>query len=151
MSVEMPEETRMGDEQAKSGGAERRQFPRLREACKIRVRPLAGMTTSDPGAEGVTVNISGGGLCYMSEERYEPGTFLAVELTLPEFPSAVVALARTSFASPEGPPHETGLEFWWVGWDDNSVQQQISTFIKSELSERSDTSEHTGTSEQAGA
>ena len=120
------------DEQA-SGGKERRRFPRLSTACAIRVRPLSGVNLTGDGIEGVTVNISGGGLRYRSDVAVELGAFLAVELRLPDFPSPVLALARAAFCSSEGPPHEVGLEFWWVGWGDDSAQRAISEFIKTEL------------------
>ena len=44
-----------------------------------------------------------------------------------------LALARAASCSPEGPPFEAGLEFWWVGWGDDSAQRAISDFIKTEL------------------
>lgn len=118
-------------------GADRRRFPRLRESCRIRVRPLAA--ASIPGAEGhdaVTVNISGGGLAFVSEQRAEIGDFLALELTMPEFSSPVVALGRVAWVAAPSPPCEVGVEFWWVGWGDDSAQRAISDFIKSELRQK---------------
>jgi len=112
---------------------ERRRFPRLSTACAIRVRPLSGVDIGGDGIEGMTVNISGGGLRYSSDSAVEPGQFLAVELRLPDFPSPVLALARAAFSSEDGPPFEIGLEFWWVGWGDDSAQRAISEFIKTEL------------------
>jgi hypothetical protein len=118
-------------------GAERRKFPRLRENCRIRVRPLAGaQLPGSAGTEAVTVNISGGGLAYRSTERVETGEFLAVELTMPDFTSPVVALARVAWVSSPTPPAEVGVEFWWVGWGDDSAQRAISDYIKSELRQR---------------
>ena len=117
-------------------GAERRQFPRLRETCHIRVRKLDGLTLPGDGTDAVTVNISGGGLCFFSDDQLENGMFVAVELTLPDFESPVLALARTAYCGTEGPPFETGLEFWWVGWGDDSAQRAIADFIKTELANR---------------
>ena len=116
----------------------RRRFPRLRESCNIRVRPLTGAMLPEgvDGVDAMTVNISGGGLCYESPEPVETGGFVAVELSLPEFPSPVLALARTAYGASEGPPYEIGLEFWWVGWGDDSAQRAIADFIKTELRTR---------------
>ena len=112
---------------------DRRRFPRLAKSCHIRVRALAGMENADTGLDAVTVNISGGGLCYESPEARPVGSFLAVELRMSELESPVLALARAVFCSSQGPPFEVGLEFWWVGWGDDSAQRAISDLIKTEL------------------
>ena len=129
----------MSSDEEKGSGKERRRFPRLSTACAIRVRPLSGVNLTGDGIEGMTVNISGGGLRYKSDAAVELGAFLAVELRLPDFPSPVLALARAAFCGKEGPPFEVGLEFWWVGWGDDSAQQAISEFIKTELRTDGDT------------
>ncbi len=116
-----------------SSDQERRRFPRLRESCQIRVRHIAGAQPPVEPTEAMTVNISGGGLCYRSETPVEAGEFVAVELTLPEFPSAIVALARTVFCAAAGAMFEVGIEFWWVGWGDDSAQRAIAEYIKTEL------------------
>ncbi len=119
-----------GGEQA---GDERRRFPRLAKACAIRVRPLEGMERTLEGIEAVTVNISGGGLCYASDQPVAVGAFLAVELQMNDLESPVLALARAAYCGASGPPFEVGLEFWWVGWGDDSAQRAISDLIKTEL------------------
>jgi len=128
----------VSSDEEKGSGKERRRFPRLSTACAIRVRPLSGVNLTGDGIEGMTVNISGGGLRYKSEACVELGAFLAVELRLPDFPSPVLALARAAFCSSDGPPFEVGLEFWWVGWGDDSAQRAISDFIKTELRQQDD-------------
>ena len=112
---------------------DRRKFPRMRDSCRLKVRPLAGFTPPGDGMEAVTVNISGGGLCYRSAERVEPGDFLAVEMAMQEFTSPVVALGRVAWIGAPNPPCDVGIEFWWVGWGDDSAQRAISDYIKSEL------------------
>lgn len=115
-------------------GAEKRRFPRIRDNCRIRVRPVAG--ASIPGGIGkdaVTVNISGGGLCFRTDDPYSIGDFLAVEMAMPEFTSPVVALGRVSWVGAAAPPCDIGVEFWWVGWGDDSAQRAIADYIKSEL------------------
>ncbi len=125
------------DRAPEPAGAERRGFPRLSAACRIRVRPMAGVGPVGEGHEALTVNISGSGLCYRSLHALEPGTFVAVELTLPNFASPVLALARAAYCAPQGPQFDVGLEFWWVGWGDDSAQRAIGDYIKSELRIRS--------------
>ena len=116
-------------------GVERRRLPRLRESCKIRVKPIAGAALPG-GTEAVTVNISGGGLAFRSEERVQPGEFVAVEMSMPEFETPVVALARVAWVEGTALPCDVGVEFWWVGWGDDSAQRAIADYIKGELRQR---------------
>ena len=125
----------MAHDRAKSG-AERRKFPRLRDTCSIRVKPLAGASMPADGIDAMTVNISGGGLCYRSPEPVETGDFLAVEMSLPEFSSSVVAMGRAVYCDRGAEGYEVGIEFWWVGWGDDSAQRAISEYIKTELRQR---------------
>ena len=122
---------------AEPKGAERRKFPRLRECCAIRVKPIAGATVpGDGGVEAMTVNISGGGLCFRSAERFDAGDFLAVEMSIPGFSSPVVAMARAAYCERGEGGYDVGLEFWWVGWGDDSAQRAIADYIKTELRRR---------------
>jgi hypothetical protein len=114
---------------------ERRRFPRMRESCRIRIRPLAGFHAPGDGRDAVTVNISGGGISFRSDEPARLGDFLAIEMTMPEFSSPVVALGRVARVGGP-PPCEVGVEFWWVGWGDDSAQRAIADFIKSELRQK---------------
>ncbi len=117
-------------------GAERRKFPRLRSACSIRVKPIVGARPPGDGVDAMTVNISGGGLRYRSASAVRPGEFLAVEMSLPEFDSPVVAMGRAAFCESAPDGYEVGVEFWWVGWSDDSAQRAISDYIKTELRHR---------------
>ena len=117
-------------------GQERRKFPRLRASCSIRVKPIAGASPPREGADAMTVNISGGGLCYRSATSVRTGDFLAVEMGLPEFESPVVAMGRATFCDKAGDGYDVGVEFWWVGWGDDSAQRAIADYIKTELRQR---------------
>jgi hypothetical protein len=117
-------------------GAERRKFPRLRASCSIRVKPIAGAAAPREGVDAMTVNISGGGLCYQSVVAVRTGEFLAVEMNLPEFESPVVAMGRATYCERAGEGYDVGVEFWWVGWGDDSAQRAIADYIKTELRQR---------------
>jgi hypothetical protein len=117
-------------------GAEHRRFPRLREACAIRVKPIAGASVPGDGVDAMTGNISGGGLCYRSPEPVRTGDFLAVEMNMPEFSSPIVAMGRAAYCDRGAAGYEVGIEFWWVGWGDDSAQRAISDYIKTELRQR---------------
>ena len=114
----------------------RRKFPRVRDNCSIRVRTLAGFSAPEAGFDARTVNISGGGLCFRADQRVEAGEFVAIEMAMPEFKSPVVALGRVSWVGAAAPPCDVGVEFWWVGWGDDSAQRAIADYIKSELRQR---------------
>jgi hypothetical protein len=117
-------------------GAERRRFPRLRESCSIRVKPIAGASPPREGMDAMAVNISGGGLRFKSPEPVSVGDFLAVEMNLPDFSSPIVAMARAVFSERTAEGYEVGVDFWWVGWGDDSAQRAISDYIKTELRQR---------------
>lgn len=125
----------MAHDDAKSG-AERRKFPRLREKVAIRVKPIAGATAPRGGLDTMSVNISGGGLRYVSPDPVKVGEFLAVEMSLPDFSSPVVAMARGVSCEPGSGGYEVGVEFWWVGWGDDSAQRAMAEYIKGELRQR---------------
>ncbi len=121
---------------ANEQGPEKRRFPRLRASCAIRVKPIAAAARPDAGIDAVTVNISGGGLCYRAAEPVRAGEFLAIEMSLPEFRSPIVAMGRAVYCEPRGGQYDVGVEFWWVGWGDDSAQRAIGDYIKTELRRR---------------
>lgn len=125
------------DKAGDGGGAEQRKFPRVRESCVLRVRPIAGAQipagATGAGHEAMTVNISGGGVCFRTELALAKGDFVAVEMSMPEFTTPVVAMGRVAWVGAATPPCEVGVEFWWVGWGDDSAQRAIGDWIKSEL------------------
>ena len=74
----------MGDQKPSS---EKRRFPRLKQSCKIRYKRVASDSFPSEGSEAISVNISGGGICFEVADALEPGTLLAIELSLEEFDS----------------------------------------------------------------
>lgn len=114
--------------------SEKRRFPRLKETCGLKYRRIRSDTLPEEGLDALTVNISGGGVCFEVEEVLEPGSLIAVELSLPEFEAPVVSLGRTVWCEPRTDGRfEVGMEFWWIGWGDDGAQRAISDYIKSEL------------------
>jgi hypothetical protein len=114
--------------------SEKRRFPRLKETCGLKYRRLQSDSLPDEGVDALTVNISGGGICFAAAEALEAGSLVAIELSLPDFESAVVSLGRTVWCEARGDGrYDVGLEFWWIGWGDDGAQKAISEYIKSEL------------------
>lgn len=116
---------------------ERREFPRVDESTAVRCTPVDDNKIDQFKGEGFTVNISGGGVRFQNSEPIDPGTQVALNLKLPQFPSAVIALAQVVWCVPsEGSlPWELGAEFHWIGWDSNAAQQQIADYIRGKLDE----------------
>jgi hypothetical protein len=55
---------------------ERRNFKRLPAEAEVTVRPISGGTVR----QAVSKNISGGGILFTSQLRYEPGQILEIEV-----------------------------------------------------------------------
>ena len=116
--------------------SESRRFPRLKESCRIRYKQIDGSGLEGELTEAITVNISGGGVCFNADERIDPGTLLAIELLVPDFTSPVVSLGRVAWCDPAATQSfDVGIEFWWIGWGDDSAQRAISDHIKRSLEE----------------
>ena len=99
-----------------------RKFPRITEGWKITYRKLENETILNESFNNYTVNISGGGICFQSENEVVPNTTVAIEMDSEEFPSPVMALARVVWSKPAEQGYEIGAEFWWVGWKDSNAQ-----------------------------
>ncbi len=110
---------------------EKRRFPRLKESCKLRYKRVETGSLPSDGTEAVSVNVSGGGICFEVKEEIETGVLLAVELVLPDLDNGVVSLGRTVWCRPApGGRFEVGLEFWWIGWGDDGAQRAISEHVR---------------------
>ncbi len=114
-------------------GSERRRFPRLKDSVQIRYRAVKSDVFPGDESEGFTINISGGGVCFSSQEALEQGQILAVEMQLPEFDSPVVTLGRVAWCEKGSESYEIGTEFWWIGWGDEDVQRSIGDYIRRSL------------------
>ena len=116
--------------------SEQRRYPRLKESCTLRYKRVETGSLPTEGTEAVSVNVSGGGLCFEVQEEINPGVLLAIELVLPDCESGVVALGRTVWCRSAGSGrYEIGLEFWWIGWGDDGAQQAISNHVRQALEE----------------
>jgi hypothetical protein len=114
--------------------SENRQFPRLKNNAKVKWRVSSTPDSPVQLDDGLQINISGGGICFASQLSAPVGTMIALELDLPSYPTALLALARVRWVDPvESGGFEIGAEFHWIGWDSNFAQQQIANFVKSKL------------------
>jgi len=92
----------------------KRKYPRFSKNCQLRFKVVE---LDEMPMEGTTVNISGGGLCFRSDEKIPAGKMLAVEITIPNAPSTVMAMGKILWHELlDDGSYENGLEFWWLGW-----------------------------------
>jgi hypothetical protein len=112
----------------------RREFPRVGENTQVRWRRVDG--DSAELGDAPTLNISGGGVCFQTWERIEPGTHVALQLDLPGIPLPVIALAKvvwSELATRGSMPWEVGAEFHWVGWESGDAQKRIGDYLVAKL------------------
>jgi len=66
---------------------EKRKFPRLGESWDLDYKKIREKEFKMNSIDSLTVNISGGGICFEANEELPKGTMLALELRSTEFPS----------------------------------------------------------------
>jgi hypothetical protein len=117
---------------------EHRTYPRVSASCEITWRTIdeRSVTNRAPAAEaGFLQNISGGGLCFSSETPPPLGVMLALKMRLTDVPTPVIALGRAQWVESSAAGYEVGVEFWWVGWQDEGAQAEIRNLITHKLAE----------------
>lgn len=85
-------------------------------------------------------NISGGGLCFSSDAPPPVGGMLALKMRLVDVPTPVIALGRATWVESSIAGYEVGVEFWWVGWQDEEAQAELRSLITHKLAEPSPSS-----------
>lgn len=139
-------------------GAERRKFPRLDVALKVRSRLLSpaelpqlaqGLGLANPPipalnmvktgsrvSQMASVNLSAGGLSaegdlqLEGEQAYSKGTDLVVEFDLPGDPLPVRAVAQVMWTKPSGGRTAAGLMFLLIG---EESLKRIEAFVKNSV------------------
>ncbi|MSR74005.1 MAG: PilZ domain-containing protein [Planctomycetes bacterium] len=115
---------------------ERRTYPRVSSECVVEWKPVDNdplLETLGASQSGFVQNISGGGMCVRLDRTPEHGTMLALKLQLPGLPSGILALGKVCWIQPVEAGCDVGIEFWWVGWNDQGAQEAIRGFITDRL------------------
>ena len=111
-----------------------RQYPRVSADCKVDYEVVQQEGRGEMET-GFAVNISGGGLCFTSQEQLPMGAMVALKVRMPQMPSPIVALARVMWTRPQQGSglFENGVEFWWLGWGDSSAQDAMLDYVNEKL------------------
>jgi hypothetical protein len=114
---------------------DKRKFPRLGKIWELDYRIISLEEFKENPLRGLTVNISGGGICFESQNEIPKGTMLALELKSTIFPSSIIALGKTIWCHKESgkDTYEVGAEFWWTGWKDNDAQRAVAEYIGKQI------------------
>ena len=84
----------------------------------------------------LTKDVSGSGMCLITEELLEPGTQLEIEFTLPDRPAPITCRAQVMWSRPVGTPKksyqsptgETGVKVMQIDPKDQVALAQYVTF-----------------------
>jgi hypothetical protein len=117
---------------------EYREFPRLHASCDLAWSVIddaeaAKLPIPEDQSAGFLQNISGGGLCFSTPAAPQIGALLALRMGLPGVPSPVIALGSVKWREPSSGGHDVGVEFWWIGWQDEDAQVNLGNFITHHL------------------
>jgi c-di-GMP-binding flagellar brake protein YcgR len=107
---------------------QRRKFPRIGKNYRLSYTPVDKAQFENNPLSSLVVNISGGGLCFETEEALEKDSVVALEISSDDS-QELLALARIAWCKPKGDSYEVGAEFWWIGWRDSAAQATIANFI----------------------
>ena len=112
---------------------DKRRFERVDEKWQVNYRILEEDHFAGGPIHQYTLNISGGGVSFTTEEEIDPGTPIALELKSAQFPAPVLAMANVVRCKRARHNYEVAAEFWWVGWKNDTAQRTISDYINTTI------------------
>lgn len=133
------------------GTPENRGAARIAERCHVSFRSISadgvssdsdsssgGSTgqaaTQNPGRTiGETLNLSASGLCLASPTLLRPDDHLALELTLSNSETPVVAMGRVVWCDPDGEVFRVGICFTWLRDEDRTELGKVASFVQDRL------------------
>jgi hypothetical protein len=112
----------------------KRKFPRIEPNWQLKYRKLEKHVDQGSPLSSLAINLSGGGVCFATRNEIAPDSLLALELESPELKMPIIAMARTVWCKKRhyDEMFDLGCEFYWVGWKDDSAQQSLADYIKSQ-------------------
>jgi hypothetical protein len=114
-----------------------RKFPRIDRNWQLKYRKLEKHVDQGSPLSSLAINLSGGGVCFATLDEVAPDSLLALELESPEWEMPIIAMARAVWCKKRhfDEMFDLGCEFYWVGWKDDSAQQSLADYIKSQTAE----------------
>lgn len=115
--------------------SDKRKFPRVGKIWDLDYRVIGPEEFESNALPSLTVNISGGGLCFETNQEIPEGTMLALELKSTVFPSPIIALAKAVWCRKtiQEEKYDVGAEFWWTGWKDNDAQKAVLDYVSKKI------------------
>ncbi len=113
-----------------------RKYPRVKESCQVTYRVIEEGIAQAEERGAMAVNISGGGMCFSADRQLQPGSLVALEMSLSQLPTPVLSLGRVAWCEVgAGGKFDVGVEFWWIGWADEEAQRHMLGYIGQKLKE----------------
>ena len=128
----------------KGGTPENRGAARIAERCHLSYRPVGAEgapshLAEDPSSDlagrtdARTLNLSASGLCLAAPSLLRPDQLLALELTLSDRESPVVAMGRVVWCDPDGEEFRVGVCFTWLRDEDKAAVTRVAQFVDERL------------------
>ena len=110
---------------------DKREFLRLSEIWDLDYKIIALEDIKKSTISSLTVNISGGGVCFETNKEIPAGAMLVLELKSKHFPSPIIALAKSVWCkkAKKKDKFDVGVQFWWTGWKENDSKEAVSEHI----------------------
>ena len=115
----------------------KRKFPRIHQNWQLKYRKLEKHVDANSPLSGLAINLSGGGVCFTTRDEIAPESLLALEIESPELQMPIIAMARAVWCKRRhfDEMFDLGCEFYWVGWKDDSAQQSLADYIKTQTAD----------------
>jgi hypothetical protein len=120
----------------KGGTPENRGAARIAERCHLSYRAVGeegASSESSARTAARTLNLSASGLCLATPARLRPDELLALELTLSDRESPVVAMGRVVWCDPDGEEFRVGVCFTWLRDEDKAAVTRVAKFVDERL------------------
>jgi len=106
-----------------------RKFPRVSKEYRVSYSLVDQEQFDRNPISSLVVNISGGGICFISEEPLAKGNMVALDIDADDLHSSILARAKVKWCKASRNTYEIGAEFWWIGWRDHETQTTVADFI----------------------
>lgn len=110
--------------------SDKRQYVRFNVDAKVNFQIQKKGNEFSPVASAQAKNVSIKGVCFVSRTKIEPGSFLRLEIFLPEFTKPIHVEGQVQWARPfqqgQEPSYEVGVKLFII---DESDQAKFVTYI----------------------